>query len=378
MLPVTHRIPSALLLPVALGLGLALSPACAGDPAPGEEAPCAAAPHAVPGPFVAGVTTLEVEGVPVEVWYPADRDEVGDVPPDAYELRDWLPPEDAALIPDDESPVFVTDAFRGVAASVEGPFPVVLFSHGLGGYRLSSTFLTTHLASWGFVVVAPDHLGRGLATVLGDGELRDDSVAELRAALHRVLDEGAGETGPLAGLVDASSVAAVGHSMGGNAALTVAADEGVRAWVTLASGEFTLASAPDRPALVMVGGNDAIAIAEDVRDGYDEMPVSDKRFLSVARAGHLAFTDICAIGRDRGGILAIARDNGVEIDDLVVTLATDGCGPEDLPPEEGWPVIQHYVTAHLRAALELDTGPAGLGDDSVACFDDRVAQYAHR
>ena len=133
----------------------------------------------------------------------------------------------------------------------------------------------------------------------------DDGAAELRRALERVIAEGQRDAGPLAGRVDASSVAAVGHSMGGNAALTVASDEGVAAWVTLASGEFALAAAPDRSALVMVGEHDGIAIADDVRDGYDEMSVGDKRFLSLARAGHLAFTDICAIGRARGGILAI-------------------------------------------------------------------------
>jgi hypothetical protein len=35
-----------------------------------------------------------------------------------------------------------------------GPFPLVLFSHGSVGYRLQSTFLTTHLASGGFVVAS--------------------------------------------------------------------------------------------------------------------------------------------------------------------------------------------------------------------------------
>jgi len=364
---------------VASSLLVAMAAGCAEEAGDAGEAACEAAPYAVSGPYAAGVTTLDVDGMPVEVWYPAAREAAEGIAPDTYEVRDWLPPEDAALIPDEESPVFVTDGHRDVPASDGGPFQVVLFSHGLGGYRLSSTFLTTHLASWGFVVVAPDHLGRGLARVLGGGAgLMDDGAAELRRALERVIAEGGRGSGLLAGRIDASSVAAVGHSMGGNAALTVASDEGVAAWVTLASGEFALAAAPDRSALVMVGEHDAIAIADDVRDGYDEMAVGDKRFLSLARAGHLAFTDICAIGRERGGILAIAQENGVEIDDIVVMLATDGCGADDLPPEEAWPVVSHYVTAHVRGALGLDAEPVGLGDESTSCFDDRVADYVHR
>ncbi len=67
------------------------------------------------------------------------------------------------------NPPYVTDAVRDIPASTDGPFPLVLFSHGFAGFRLTSTALTTHLASWGFVVIAPDYLERGLAGVLGEG-----------------------------------------------------------------------------------------------------------------------------------------------------------------------------------------------------------------
>lgn len=40
-----------------------------------------------------------------------------------------------------------------------GPFPLVVYSHGNGGLRYVSAFLTEHLASHGFIVVAPDHVG---------------------------------------------------------------------------------------------------------------------------------------------------------------------------------------------------------------------------
>jgi predicted dienelactone hydrolase len=35
--------------------------------------------------------------------------------------------------------------------------PLILFSHHSGGHRRASTFLTTHLASHGYVVAAMDH-----------------------------------------------------------------------------------------------------------------------------------------------------------------------------------------------------------------------------
>ena len=62
------------------------------------------------------------------------------------------------------------DATRaaGCAASPSraGRFPLVVFSHGYAGFRDQSTFLTSWLASWGFVVAAPDHHSRDLTAVL--------------------------------------------------------------------------------------------------------------------------------------------------------------------------------------------------------------------
>src|SRR5512134_1013342 len=46
--------------------------------------------------------------------------------------------------------------------------PLVLFSHGLGGCALQSTFLTEELARRGYVVAAPDHQDAGTCGI--DGE----------------------------------------------------------------------------------------------------------------------------------------------------------------------------------------------------------------
>ncbi len=45
-----------------------------------------------------------------------------------------------------------------------GDFPLVIYSHGNGGLRYVSAFLTEHLASHGFVVMAPDHTGNTAST----------------------------------------------------------------------------------------------------------------------------------------------------------------------------------------------------------------------
>ncbi len=87
-------------------------------------------------------------------------------------------------------------------ASQAGGFPVVLFSHGFAGYPEQSVSLTTHLASWGFVVAAPDHVERSLDGLLGSagaGVARRSDPDVLQATLDAVL-AASGASGVLHGL----------------------------------------------------------------------------------------------------------------------------------------------------------------------------------
>jgi dienelactone hydrolase len=353
-------------------VALMVAPVGCSDDASQDPTSCERATRfAQSGPHVAGVTTLTRAGIPVEVWYPADPGAEAGLSRDVYDLRSWLPQELAAKIPEEEAPLHTTDAYRDLPAS-SGQFPVVLFSHGLGGYRSQSSFLCAHLATWGFIVVAPEHPERGLAAVLGAKQLGDNSAAALLDALELLKEEDASKGGRLEGRLDFGHVAISGHSMGGGAVLVDAPDPRIHAWFTLAT--VAPGSAPGKPSLMMAGMADNVAVIDQVREEYTRKAVP-KRFAAVARAGHLAFTDICAISREQGGLFALAQKHGVQIDDMLVTIGTDGCGSDNLPAEEGWPVINHYVTAHLRAAFSLDDAPAGLDTAAASCFPDRVAEY---
>ena len=41
----------------------------------------------------------------------------------------------------------------------DGPYPLLVFIHGTGGFRYNSLMNMVHLASRGFVVIAADHPG---------------------------------------------------------------------------------------------------------------------------------------------------------------------------------------------------------------------------
>ena len=68
---------------------------------------------------------------------------------------------------------------------------------------------------------------------------------------------------------------------------------------------------------------------------------------------HLAFTDLCLLGADRGGSLAIARAHGVAVPEMIATLATDGCRPSDAPFAITAPTIRALTTAVLEETLLL-------------------------
>lgn len=69
----------------------------------------------------------------------------------------WYPSTETPLA-DETSPfVRIPTARNGAIAS--GKFPVIVFSHGTGGGRLTVEWLCAGLASHGFIVVAVDHFG---------------------------------------------------------------------------------------------------------------------------------------------------------------------------------------------------------------------------
>jgi hypothetical protein len=114
---------------------------------------------------------------------------------------------------------------------------------------------------------------------------------------------------------------------------------------------------PDVSALVMGGKADGIARYSGQVSGY-ESTSAPRRLVGIDRAGHLAFSDLCIIGRDGGGLLAIAQRNGVMVNRLIATLAEDGCGPQDLDAERGLLIVRDATAAALEEVLTCEPARA--------------------
>jgi predicted dienelactone hydrolase len=114
-------------------------------------------------------------------------------------------------------------AARGAQArSVDGPYPLVIVSHGYSGSRVLLTWLTENLASKGYVVVAIDHT----ESTHGDTGSIHSTMIHRPRDITFVLDAVAvlGETPGsfLEGRINADRTAVIGYSMGTYGALSAA------------------------------------------------------------------------------------------------------------------------------------------------------------
>jgi dienelactone hydrolase len=320
------------------------------------------------GPYKVGVQTLTIGDRKAEVWYPTTRKAVRGKTKDAYNIAKYLPQalQDLLTKAKIDAP-FTTDAYRGVKPVAKHRFPLVLFSHGFSGYREQSTFLTTHIASWGFVVSSPDFLERGLTAQLGnppavtrtDDDILNATVKATRAAFPKLVKKG--------------KVAIVGHSAGGFTAINYADQPNVLTYIPLSSGPFATQGGaaptpPKKPSMYITGRQDGIAEFDRVKGAYATVP-APKRFVVIDGSGHLnGMSDICEIGKGGGGVVALAEEAGIPVPANLKRLGTDGCFPPALPSKQVWKVTRHFVVAQLRWEFRLEDKPVGLQPSVVKAF----------
>ncbi|MET0952223.1 MAG: dienelactone hydrolase family protein [Aeromicrobium sp.] len=320
------------------------------------------------GPYAVGQTTIALPSndAPVEVWYPATKKSVQGKRPAAYDLIDWLP--SFYTVPAGAAVTYPSGGVRGVPVA-SGRFPLVVFSHGFAGFRDQSSFLTSWLASWGFVVAAPDHRNRDLTAALAfQSSSSNADIADLRETLTLMRTKTQARASRFHGHVDTTRVGAVGHSAGGSAVETWAAtDKRVTTFVGLAGASAGALGdgkggarnkVPSQPGLLMAGSSDAVVPPARIAAAYDTLRASKR--LVVVGGGHHAFSDLCEIGAADGGILAIATILKIQVPEQFKRLASDGCEPPALAPTKAWPAVRQVTIAYLRRALGFDRSRAGF------------------
>ncbi len=170
--------------------------------------------YAVAGDHPVGVRSLgtDLAAIPLTVWYPSLEPPIRDSSLTYAYAINMLGADSTTAIATYEG-----DAEPGAAYDLEdGPFPLVVLSHGFAITASSYGWLAEHLASHGMVVVAPHHHESLDPGVLWQSTY--DRPEEVKTVLSFVEEE-AGPGGEFEGLIDRETVAVVGHSYGGYTAL---------------------------------------------------------------------------------------------------------------------------------------------------------------
>ena len=333
------------------------------------------------GPHGVGNVQLDLGGRRTMVWYPAVEGAGTEGKLEMFDIASLLSPELQAQIPDAARVQYqIASGPDAEPDRKDGPYPVVLFSHGFAGFPEQSADLTTHLASWGYVVVATDHVERSLSGLLGTGAqgvAKQSDPEVLAAALDLVTTEDARDGSPLKGLVDLDRVAVTGHSAGAGATYRFAStDPRIDAAIMYSVGSGpeggTLPAAPKVPAMVMLGTTDGIIPPEASRTLFAGL--NKPRYLvEITDAGHLVFSDLCLIGAESGGLIGIAEKIKLPIPDSLKKLGTDGCEAPHPSVKEAFPAIDGLSVAFLRRYLNDDqTAEKALTSGPVTGLDGKA------
>lgn len=292
----------------------------------------------------------------IQIWYPAARVH-------GHPNAPWLTPAAARAYEEaNDLPVFTwptTHAHLGAPVEQRrGGWPVVLYSHGLGGHRGEATTLVEDLASHGYVVVTIDHVHDAGVVELPNGHIATGAIPELtednevqlttkaieaRVADTRfVLDQLAAinRVGGLRGAFDLNRVGMFGHSDGGaTTAHAMHADFRVAVGINLDGTHWTPAAVAgsDRP-LLLFGKQDLDPFQATTWAAFWINQRGPKLQLNLTGSTHATFEDFAVLLPQAASAL------GKTMDEIVGVVGTiDG--------QRAVNVLRTYVKAYFDRHL---------------------------
>ncbi len=208
--------------------------------------------------------------------------------------------------------------------NVSGKFPVIIFSHGLGGSREGYEYLGREWASHGYISVHLQHLGSDTAAfdlaggllrmksamqkIISDPQNTIDRAKDVTFAIDQ-LEKLNATNSPLKGKLDLSRLGMAGHSFGAATTLVACGEElpvvknslaDPRIKCAIAMSVPTPLSGPRSPTayseikipvFVMTGTEDnGFAEPRDRRMAFDQVPVAGTCFVNFNGLDHMTFS----------------------------------------------------------------------------------------
>ena len=351
----------ALVLTVSLGLAGCGSSSSSKDSA----AQSTVADPAAAGPYGVGFRTIQIvdasrnRPLDVTIWYPTAPGVTGT--PARYALLPTVYTDskvaiaDAPIVPDEK-------------------LPLLIYSHGSGGLNFISAFITEHLASQGFIVIAANHTGNTAIDNYVNAMVSQDQndmnrPADITAEIDGVLARNADSADPLHNKIDPDRIGLFGHSYGGYTALATVGghstslgstvpDKRIKAVIGLAPYTTRLTAtelaAVDVPTMMLVGTKDITTPANtNAEVAYDSISGRPLVLVEMTDAAHQSFTDVCAYLDE----IPKLPDAPAAVVDVIRKQASEGCGEGFMPFERDIEVTNTMVTAFF---LQYVTGKTGF------------------
>jgi predicted dienelactone hydrolase len=293
----------------------------------------------------------------IQVWYPA-------VPESNTRPAPWM--EDATIVGPaiaewldlprfflDHLALARTSSYAGAPVDRSGsPFPVLIFSHGWGGFRAQNTYQMQELASHGYVVVGMEHTYGAVVTVFPDGQVAPNNPAalpdgvpdaEYEAAAGRLVAQWIGDMAfalgtledwnradPEArfmGTLNPASVGVLGHSTGGAAAIEFCSADprclggvAMDAWMTPVTEE-TLSLGVERPFLFLFS---ELWPTEKNQARFDRLQQTSNpadRVATILGTDHYDFSDLPALSPLAPQLGLKGPINGARVQQIVNTYS---------------------------------------------------------
>lgn len=189
---------------------------------------------------------------------------------------------------------------------VGAPYPLVVHSHGFMDFRFGNAYANRHLASHGFVVVAPEYPLTNYNVADADSFVDvPNQPLDIRFLIDRMLALSAAETGAFARAIDHQEVGLSGLSLGGATTLLATfhwqlRDPRVRAAAVLSPG-LACSLGPEfyadvtTPLLIVHGDIDAIvAYNENALFAFGQAN-KPKYLLTQIGGTHTGFADVASV-----------------------------------------------------------------------------------
>lgn len=339
-----------------------------------------------PGPYAVGVTTLRLTDpnriddktkkpreMVIEVWYPAVDSAKGGKT-DEYLVENDAPPAVQAKIKqlNIQIPGLKQNAYRDAEPlRKEGPYPVILFSHGSGGIRFQSVFQTPHLASHGYVVVSVDHTGNTLYDLFLDNQAQSTKNLA-QAAIYRPQDvkfmfeemkkRNADPKDRFHKMINPEEIGVTGHSFGGMTSILVLAQiKGIKVSIPQAPHTSLVAAlgveafhVRDTVVMVHAAKKDDTLSYKNEQERFYKLAITepylraDRYLVNLERGGHFSYSDICSL--DLKKYASRLGFGNVE------NILNDGCATHNTPIKEAHRIINHYATALFNVVLRGSEG----------------------